>query len=357
MWIWYVSRSDGGDPAAMVWRARANGIKTLFIKAGDGGGYWSQFNSVLVGELEAGGVHVCAWQYVYGADPIGEAAVGARAVANGAQCLVIDAEAEYEGRYASAQVYLRALRAAVGWGFPVGLASFPYDDYHPAFPYSVFLGPGGAQYDLPQMYWSEIGATVGAVFEHTYTQNRIYGRPIVPIGETDAGVTGLETMLFRGMDVRYGAPGISWWDYAWTTADGLWPSISGFYTVISAVPPLGFPYLHLGSRGDEVVRLQELLAGFSASVGIDGDFGPLTQAALERFQWSRGLAVSGWTDGATWLALRRLRPVQPAWAVGGSADTGVRRGYLARAPLSASMPPVRDEIRPQAQRAEPTGTS
>ena len=57
---------------------------------------------------------MCAWQYVYGTDPVAEAEVGARAVANGAQCLVIDAEAEYEGRYASAQVYLRTLRAAIG---------------------------------------------------------------------------------------------------------------------------------------------------------------------------------------------------------------------------------------------------
>jgi hypothetical protein len=44
---------------------------------------------------------------VYGDDPLGEAAVGAEAVSNGADCLVIDAEAAYEGRYASARTYTR----------------------------------------------------------------------------------------------------------------------------------------------------------------------------------------------------------------------------------------------------------
>ena len=93
MWIWQVGRSAGGNPAAIAAQARLNGVKTLFIKSGDGSGYWSQFNAPLVRALHAAGLNVCAWQYVYGANPLTEAAVGARAVRNGADCLVIDAEA------------------------------------------------------------------------------------------------------------------------------------------------------------------------------------------------------------------------------------------------------------------------
>ena len=69
------------------------------IKSGDGTGTWSQFNSQLVSTLHRDGLRVCAWQYVYGVHPVAEAQVGAAAVADGADCLLIDAESEYEGKY------------------------------------------------------------------------------------------------------------------------------------------------------------------------------------------------------------------------------------------------------------------
>src|SRR5438045_303669 len=40
MWIWYVSKS-GGSANAIINRARAHHIHTLFIKSGDGTGFWS----------------------------------------------------------------------------------------------------------------------------------------------------------------------------------------------------------------------------------------------------------------------------------------------------------------------------
>ena len=67
---------------------------------------WSQFNPTLVRELHAGGLQVCAWQYVYGNHPIAEAYLGAEAVQDGADCLIIDAETEYEGKYVQAQTYM-----------------------------------------------------------------------------------------------------------------------------------------------------------------------------------------------------------------------------------------------------------
>ena len=106
--------------------------------------------------------------------------MGAAAAADGADCLVIDAESEYEGRYAQARTYVTRLRAAVGADFPIGLAGFPYVHYHPAYPYSVFLGPGGAEFNLPQVYWKAIGDSVDRALATTYTYNRVYGRPISP---------------------------------------------------------------------------------------------------------------------------------------------------------------------------------
>jgi hypothetical protein len=343
MWIWYLTRSDGGSVPSIISRAHAAGVDTLIIKSSDGAHYWSQFSRGLVRELQAGGLHVCAWQYVYGTDPVAEADMGVRAVEAGAQCLIIDAEAEYEGRYASAATYLHELRRLLGDSYPLGLASFPYVDYHPAFPYSVFLGSGGAQFDMPQMYWLDIGRSVGTVFRHTYTENRIYRRPVYPLGQTYGSPLVEEVELFRGLAVRYGAPGISWWDYAWTSAAGFWSVVSGLYTPAGA-PPLGYPVLGPGSSGDDVLWMQEHLAREFPTQRTTGLFGPLTLGLLRAFQARHGLMATGSTDPATWHALLRLSPVETDWSASAITATAGARRDAAFAPQSASLPARRYEI-------------
>jgi hypothetical protein len=351
MWIWYMSRSDGGSVPAIVARARAAGVRTLIVKSSDGNNYWSQFSPRLVGELHASGLHVCAWQYVYGTDPLGEAAMGARAARNGAECLIIDAEAEYEGRYGSAQTYVRELRRLVGRGYPVGLASFPYVDYHPSFPYSVFLGPGGAQFDLPQMYWKDINGSPDTVFHHTYTYNRIYKRSIFPLGQTYGSPAIGDLQQFRGLAVRYRARGISWWDFAWTSAAGFWSAIDGFFSPVSVVAPLREPVLGSGDKGDAVLWMQEHLARAYRSQLTTGLFGAQTLGNLRAFQARRGLPASGRTDVATWRALLRLPAVATNWSGSGSRIARVARGAHGSsftggtaAPASASLRALGYEI-------------
>jgi peptidoglycan hydrolase-like protein with peptidoglycan-binding domain len=342
MWIWSVGRSEGGNPTAIAKRAWANGIKTLFIKSGDGTSYWSQFSRRLVYFIHRYGVHVCAWQYVYGTSPLREAEIGVQAVRRGADCLVIDAEVEYQGRYAQAQQYVDALRAAVGARYPLGLASFPFVDYHPGFPYSVFLGHGGATVNLPQMYWHDIGESVAAVYRHTYMVNRIYRRAIRPLGQTDSASAG-EISLFRGLSLAYGAGGLSWWDYAWTSANGLWPAVSGPYTSVAAVPSPGFPLLHDGSQGDMVLWMQELLKSAIPSQRTTGTFASETLRNLRRFQARRGIPATGQTGPLTWLALLRLPVARVHWAADARAASG-RAGRYPRTPQSASLPALADEI-------------
>ena len=342
MWIWYVSRSEGGNPTAIAKRARANGIKTLFVKSADGTGYWSQFSRRLVYFIHRNGVRVCAWQYVYGTNPLTEAHIGAQAVRNGADCLVIDAEAEYEGRYSAAQRYIDALRARVGRRYPVGLASFPYVDYHPAFPYSVFLGHGGATFNLPQMYWRDIGTSVGAVYRHTYIDNGIYRRPIRPLGQTDSATAG-GISLFRGLSVAYHAGGLSWWDYAWTSANGLWPAVSGLYSSVAPLSSPGVPVLHYGSQGDMVLWMQELLKSAIPSQRTTGTFASETLGNLRRFQARHGIPTTGQTGPLTWRALLRLRVSRVHWASEARAARGRARRFR-RAPQSARLPALAYEI-------------
>jgi hypothetical protein len=318
MWIWYMSQSNGGSVAAIAARAHASGISTVFVKSSDGStNYWGQFSPQLVAEMHANGLRVCAWQYVYGTNPAGEANLGAQAVATGADCLVIDAEAEYERRYAAAQTYITDLRAKIGASYPLGLASFPYVSYHPSEPYSVFLGPGGAQYNAPQMYWKDIGVSVDTVYANTYIANRIYGRPIFPLGQTYGGVSPSDVLRFREEAVGYGATGVSFWDWQETPASG-WSALAAPLAPLTSVTPNAeYPEVRSGRKGDQVLWLQEHLASAIPSQETTGNFGSQTTANLEAFQTAHGIPPSGVADPATWAALLALPPVAVNWTGGG----------------------------------------
>ena len=72
------------------------------------------------------------------------------------------------------------------------------------------------------------------------------------------------------------------------------------------------PLLRLGSRGASVVEAQRLLNGAGASPRLraDGNFGPLTDAAVRQFQARVGLTVDGMIGAReTWPSLRSAQPV------------------------------------------------
>jgi peptidoglycan hydrolase-like protein with peptidoglycan-binding domain len=317
MWIWYLSRSNGGDLASIVAQAKAAGVSTLFIKSSDGSSnYWSQFSPEMVATLHANGLRVCAWQYVYGTKPAGEAALGARAVADGADCLVIDAESQYEGHYGAAQTYVEDLRAKIGPTYPVGLASFPYVYYHTSLPYSVFLGPNGAQFNVPQMYWRTIGQSVDTVYANTYIANRVYGRPIFPLGQTYEHPSNAELLRFREEAVDYASTGVSWWDWQETTARE-WKALAEPLAPLTSVTPNpNYTELAKGSRGDPVLWMQEHLASAIPTQPTTGIFDQTTATNLAEFQTAHGIAPTGNTEAATWQALLALPPVAVSWTGG-----------------------------------------
>jgi hypothetical protein len=348
MWIWYVSASGGGDLQSIVAAAHQYGIGTLMIKAGDGTGQWSQFNSQLTSTLHANGLRACAWQYVYGAQPVAEAQVGAAAVRAGADCLLIDAEIEYErqaNNYMRAQTYLGTLRRLVGANYPIALAGFPYMDYHPAFPYSVFLGPGGAQYNVPQMYWFDIGTTVDDVFAHTYQYNRLYGRPIFPLGQVYNNPPLGDVRHFRQVSRVYGAPGVSWWDWQ-EASPGTWQAISQpVGSPANVTADQSVPTIRRGAQSDLVVWAQEHLITAGYGIAVDGWFGFRMLAAVKAFQQAHGLVVDGVIGAATWGALLRYPPARIRWTASG-AHVASLRGFSLTMPVPASsrLPARRDEI-------------
>jgi len=350
MWIWYLSRSSHGNAGKIAAKAHSRGIETVLIKSGDGTHYWGQFTSSVVSQLHARGINVCAWQFIYGRKPGKEARVGAAAAARGADCLVMDVEGQYEGRYPQASTYMTMLRSMVGPDYPVGLASFPYVDYHPALPYSVFLGPGGAQYNVPQLYWKDIGTTVDTGFTHTWVWNRIYRRQIDPLGQVYNNPKAGQIRRFRALAMAHGFDGVSWW--SWQSArKGQWNAVGGQVSPAAVTPYPSYPFLRLGSKGDFVAWAQQFLAGAGYSVPITGYYQGSTQTAVYSFQAAHGLPQNGNLDVPTWSLLLQSDPLPVRWTNGGAVAAGSGGRVALPPPRSAKLPSVRDEIPPPAKRA------
>jgi hypothetical protein len=268
-------------------------------------------------------------------------------VARGADCLLIDAESDYEGKYVQAQTYITQLRRLIGGSFPVALAGFPWIDFHPAFPYSVFLGPGGAQFNVPQMYWFDIGTSVDNVYSHTYKFNRLYRREIDPLGQLTGNPPPSQIRRFRQLSRAYGASGVSWWDWQEASPRG-WRAMSQTVGWLSGYRAFsGLAPLHRGAQGDVVVWAQEHLVSAGFKIRVDGAFGPKTQSAVTRFQAAHGLPADGVIGFGTWQALLRYPPAHVRWTRAG-ARTASAAGFSLTMPVprSAHLPAKRYEIPP-----------
>ena len=351
MWIWYIDKSEGGSLPRIIAKRQALRHRHALRQVRRRRQPRSQFTSSPGRNAPPGGLDVCAWQFVYGDSPVAEAKVGAASVARGADCLVIDAEGEYEGKYAAAERYIRALRARIGPEFPLSLAGFPYVDYHPAFPYSVFFGPGGATYNQPQMYWKAIGTSVRAVYEHTYLFNRLWGHPIYPLGQTYGGAGRKSIQRFRRFAASYENLAPSWWDWQETKTAGWqgWARKSPNRSSATARSPRS--------------RCSRAAAGATSSSGPRSTCAPpasrsrspasTARSPAPRSATSRptnGLKADGAIGTATWQSLLRFEPTRYLWAgrrvPRDRAGATLSRAIAPSRPLSASLPAKGYEIIP-----------
>jgi hypothetical protein len=105
------------------------------------------------------------------------------------------------------------------------------------------------------------------------------------------------------------------------------------------------PSLGLGAQGDLVVWAQEHLLTAGYRVGVDGGYGPLTQAAVASFQLAHGLVVDGILGPQTWQGLLRYAPAPVHWTVAGAqAATAARFSLTMPVPKSSHLPAKRNEI-------------
>jgi hypothetical protein len=213
----------------------------------------------------------------------------------------------------------------------------------------VFLGPGAAQYNQPQMYWHTIGTSVDRNYSHTYTWNKIYGRPIFPLGQTYDHPPIPEIRRFRRLAQVYGAGGVSWWDWQESTEPG-WTAVGQSLTPLSAPRPAStYPLLGSKSRGDHVVWAQQHLRGAGLGVPVNGIYDAATRRAVREFQTENGLTVDGRVGPATWVSLLSFPAARVIWR-SGPAFAASRRAdgtLVLPRPASASLPAVRYELPPK----------
>ena len=345
MWIWLLSSTDRGNLASIIAQARRYGVRTLMIKSSDGSSAWSQFNRPLVSTLHANGLHVCAWQYVYGNRPTIEAQLGAGAVKDGSGLPPDRCRKPVRGQIRPGPDVHPQVAEPRRADLPDRPRRVPVHRLSPAFPYSVFLGPGGAQYNAPQMYWKDIGTSVDTVFSHTYAYNRVYNRPIFPLGQVYNSPPARQIRRFRLVSRAYGAPGLSWWD--WQEAPlGAWRAISqSLRSLAGFAPSTADATLANGAQGDLVVWAQEHLLSAGEQITVDGGFGPQTQAAVEAFQTAQGLVPAGIIDTPTWQALLRYPAARVTWVLRKhKLSASAAAAGMTLVPRSASLRSRRYEI-------------
>lgn len=342
MWIWETWKVGRGSATAIARKAKRYGIETVIIKGSDGRRRWEQFSPRFVNRLKAAGLHVCAYQFLYGVHPGSEANIGVRLARAGADCLLLDAESDYEGRYWQAQFYLRRLRARLGPDYPLGLAGFPYVHYHPAYPYSVFLGPGGAQLNVPQVYWKAIGTSVDRALSITYRYNGVYGRPVLPLGQVYENPSSRQIKRFRRLSAAYGATGVSWWSWQHSNTRE-WRALAAPLAFDLAAPLTRYPLLKRGARGDLVVWAQQHLLAAGVQLKVNGVFTSRMRTAVKNFQALVGLPAPGSIGPRTWQALLTHPAAAVKWSRRGKARAAAATSGRP-APLSARLPAVRNEL-------------
>lgn len=159
--MWQLPHCDGGNPQAIAARVKAAGLSHVLIKIADGSrwvynyDYQTQTDLIppVANALREIGVEVWGWHYVYGANPVGEAALAINRMTElGLDGYVIDAEAPYKdpGKDAAARIFMKDLRAGLR-NTPVALSSYRFPKWHPEFPFEDFLR--GCDFNMPQVYF------------------------------------------------------------------------------------------------------------------------------------------------------------------------------------------------------------
>lgn len=242
MWIYEPDKTEGGNPQAIVARAREAGLTHLYVRMGS---HWDGFNvrsfvDALLPAAHAKGIRVIGWDFPRLGDAWPADIARAKAMieykAPGGHRIdgfSADIETESEGSRVSPEVaraYGAALRGLVGADYTL-IATVPRPSVtnRPTYPYAEIVESFDAV--APMVYWLNRQPdtdVAGAVDDLAP-----FGKPVFPVGQAydgkpeggRAGVPPPEELLrFMGTARAKGVTGVSFW--SWQAADGnAWETI------------------------------------------------------------------------------------------------------------------------------------
>ena len=250
MWVWQLTATERGDVAAIVRRARAAGLRQLWVRVGDSrhGFYGAPVLDRLVPAAHRAGLAVVGWGFPFLYDPAAdgawtEQALGWRA-ADGSRLdgFSADIETESEGTMLSARrvaVYLGVARRAAGDRLLVATVFRPTDRLWASYPYAA-IAPYVDAF-APMVYWgcTEPGAAATQALERLAPLRPVHligqAYDMGPEGGRAAAPSAEETRRFLDVARRGGATGASFWVWQHMNAEE-WDAMAGFEWEIAPAP-------------------------------------------------------------------------------------------------------------------------
>ncbi len=247
---------SGGDVKSIAAEGVTLGLSHVSVKVADGTGIYNlrlglfdDYIPALQSALDAVGIQMTGWHYVYGDNPNGEARKSIERVKKfGLKSFIVDAEAEFKktGKAAAARAYMDALRAGLP-GVSIGVSTYRFPSYHPEFPWREFLER--ADYYVPQVYWA--GSTNPAaqldrcIQEYRAVEKRfaLPEKPVLPAGaayhENGWQPTTCEMDEFDARTRALDLPGVLWWEWGHAQRYGFIATIAAhpWPGVIPPAPP------------------------------------------------------------------------------------------------------------------------
>jgi hypothetical protein len=306
MWIWQPDRTEGGNAAAIVARAKATGLTHLYVRTGDykKGFIGGDFLNRILPAAHAAGLRVYAWDFPYldnvGADVNQALAAITYRTPDGHRVdgFVADIESTSEKvniNPGTATAYGNGLRRAVGPDYPL-IACVPRPNPRLVnYPFAEVVAPFDAI--APMVYWMHDDPALAI----TDVMARLapFGKPVIPVGQAyDGGPEGgppgvpprAQLLEFMQAADQAGAVGVSWW--SWQHADQqAWDAVRDAPQFL--LPPS--PAVEPG----QIRAYQTLLTSLGFPAARTGVWDPATIAAVQAYQRAARLPVSGIVDDET----------------------------------------------------------
>jgi hypothetical protein len=242
MWTWQWGKTEGGDLGAVVRRAKAAGLKNLWVRVGDSksGFYGAKYLDGLVPLAHSQGLRVIGWGFPFLGDPVGDAAWTNQVLAwqkdgHRLDAFSPDLETANEGVVVTDKriaTYLGLSQQGLAGRPLVATVYNPTDEWWAKYPYKLVASYADAL--APMVYWG--CRDPGADVQRAVSRLSGFGVPVVPAGQSynmasDGGrpgnPTGAETLRFLNEARRSGAVGVAFWVWQDTSAEQ-WQAISSY---------------------------------------------------------------------------------------------------------------------------------